>query len=70
MVQGLPIQAKYKHNWHLFNSKCSAYNSFKVYYYVFIFHIYSFEEEEEEEEEEEWIFYFSILKLYIWNMKT
>jgi hypothetical protein len=21
-------------------SKCSAYNSFKVYYYVFIFHIY------------------------------
>ena len=39
MVQGLPTQAKYKHQWHLYNSKCSAYNSFKVYYYVFIFHI-------------------------------
>ena len=40
MVQGLPIPAKYQH--HLYISKCSAYNSFKVYYYVFIFHIYSF----------------------------
>ena len=42
MIQGLPIQAKYQHHWHLYISKCSAYNSFKVYYYVFIFDIYSF----------------------------
>ena len=42
MIQGLHIQAKYQHHWHLYISKCSAYNSFKVYYYVFIFHIYSF----------------------------
>ena len=34
------VQAKYQHHWHLYISKCSAYNSFKVYYYVFIFHIY------------------------------
>ena len=40
MIQGLPIQAKYQHHWHLYISKCSAYNSFEVYYYVFIFHIY------------------------------
>ena len=24
MVQGLPIQAKYQHHWHLYISKCSA----------------------------------------------
>jgi hypothetical protein len=37
MVQGLPILAKYQHHWHLYISKCSAYNSFKVMFSYFIY---------------------------------